>query len=161
MPRNNNKPPIRIDAPTMDWSQNDGLYNQFLLWQHQCKLILSSDLEGYSNKWKILYNILRWARTEGLQIYNSWQNEDTVDDNLDNIWLKFDSYCIPQANAMHCRHELWHNIKHGTSSAEEYYATIINKAKVCFTQPKFTTEAANELTRDAFIFWSPWWEPYA
>ena len=155
MPRPNQQPvhypAVNIEAPQMIWTQDDSLYERFTLWRQQCKLILDSDLVAYDDARKRSY-VLRWAGTSGLSIYNSWQIENTPEDNLQTIWTKFEDYCKPQANSMRSRHELWHHTKQNQMSVEEYYAIILNKSKVCFPQPTFSEEARRELTRDAFIF---------
>ena len=151
MPRDNAYHVVNIQAPDMDWNQDENLYNRFKLWKQQCELILSSDLQSCNDERKKAY-VLRWSGTEGLRIYNSWQITNTPHDTLNTIWQKFEEFAKPTENALRSRYELWHTVKKGNSSVQEYYATVCNKSQASFPSNTFGPAAVQELTRDAFIF---------
>ena len=73
--------PFQINGPTLDWTNDTGLFTSFTLWKQKCVLILDSQHEHASNEQKAK-SVLQWSGEHGLEIYNSWCIRDTADDNL-------------------------------------------------------------------------------
>ena len=133
-----------IKGPQMDWTINDGLYNQFKTWKIWCDFILRAKLETLSEAHKSK-TLLHWSGNKGLELYQSWgiDNEDLT---LQTIWDKFKEHCKPQANELCIWYDLLKQLKQG-KKCYEYYALLQNQPALC----QYPPETHNILERNAFL----------
>ena len=142
--------PYQINGPTLEWTNDAGLFTRFTLWKQKCELILDCQLENASDARKAK-SVLQWSGDRGLEIYNSWCIKDTTDDNLQEYWHCWTAYCQPHANAQHAQFDLWHNSSQQNKSIEEHYANILNQSQIAFPQD-WPADIRNTLSCDAFVF---------
>ena len=142
--------PYQINGPTLDWTNDAGLFTRFTLWKQKCELILDCQFENASDACEAK-SVLQWSADHGLEIYNSWCIKDTTDDNLQEYWHCWTAYCQPHANAQHAWFDLWHNSSQQNKSIEEHYANILNQSQIAFPQD-WPADIRNTLSCDAFVF---------
>ena len=142
--------PFQINGPTLDWTNDTGLFTHLTLWKQKCELTLDYQLEHASNEWKDK-SVLQWSGDHGLEMYNSWCIEDNANDNLQEYWHCWMAYCQPHDNAQQAQFDLWHNSKQNNKSIKEYYSNVLNQSRIAFLE-HWPTEVKNTLSCDAFIF---------
>ena len=123
--------PYQINGPTLDWTNDAGLFTRFTLWKQKRKLILDCQLENASDACKAK-SVLQWSGDCGLEIFNSWCIKDTTDDNLQEYWCHWTAYCQPHANAQHAQFDLWHYSSQQTNPLKNTMQIYSTKVKLHF-----------------------------
>ena len=142
--------PFQINGPTMDWTNDTGLFTHFTLLTQKCELILDCQLEHASNEWKAK-SVFQWWGDHGLEIYNSWCIKDTANDSLQECWHHWTAYCTHHAIAQWVQFDLWHNSKQNNKSIKEHYANVLNQSRIIFPE-HWSTKVKNTLSCDTFVF---------
>ena len=92
-------------GPKMDWTQDSGLYSQFLDRKEECNLILEGPLKKKSAEEKSNYLRL-WAGSIGRKHINSLKPSETNLKKPSFLFEKIEEYCKPKSNTLLAATEL-------------------------------------------------------
>ena len=134
-----------IEGLQMDWTVNDGLYNQFLKWQLKCKNILDCKLVMLPEPRKCK-KVLAWSDDFGLDQYVSW-NIPSEELTLEVIWKKFEEFCKPQAHELRAKFDLLTSFRQGDLSINQWVQCSPNTSSSC----KLPTRNSPNFTEGHFL----------
>ena len=89
----------------MDWTQDSGLYSQFLDWKEECNLILEGPLKKKSAEEKANYLRL-WAGSIGRKHINSLKPSEANFKKPNYLYDRIEEYCNPKSNTLLAATEL-------------------------------------------------------
>ena len=105
-------------GPTMDWTQDSGLYSQVLDWKEECNLILEGPLEKKSAEEKAKYLRL-WAGSIGRKHINSQKPSEANLKKPSYLFDRIEEYCKPKSNTLLAATEL-KRLEQGDISLPEF-----------------------------------------
>ena len=89
----------------MDWTQDSGLYSQFLDWKEECNLILEGPLKKKSAEEKAKYRRL-WAGSIGRKYINSLKPSEASLKKPSYLFGRIEEYCKFKSNTLLAATEL-------------------------------------------------------
>ena len=132
-------------GPTMDWTQDSGLYSQVLDWKEECTLILEGPLKKKSAEEKAKYLRL-WAGSIGRKHINSQKPSEANLKKPSHLFDRIEEYCKPKSNTLLAATEL-KRLEQGDMSLPEF----ITKTSLLVDSCAYPSQARDRILRDAIV----------
>ena len=133
----------------MDWTFDNGLYNQFMQWKRRCESLLKSFYASADDGAKVCY-VEVWGGSEMTNLIDLWKSKGKLKEDekdLDKYWKLFEEYCKPKCSELIAMVEL-RDLRQGSLPFNEFY----RQAKKLVDDAGFEGRMAERMLRDTIIY---------
>ena len=133
-------------GPKLDWTRDNTIFDQFLIWKEKVKMTFSSALADCTPKQKTSY-LRYWMGDQGIPMVKKWTALGKLDFSnpteggkdrpissgfvLKNYWDLLEAEFKPKGNKLLSVTELWSRSKQGSKTLNEWLTYVYNLVELC------------------------------